>query len=58
MKKLILSLIVAISLAVGVAGSAAATVPDNQACGATSGTPGLVHVAAAGGGTCGAHGAP
>ena len=52
MKKLILSLIVAISLAVGVAGSAAA-LPDNHACAAASATPGITALAAIGG--CGSH---
>lgn len=33
MKRLMISLAVAISLTVGIAGSAAATSPDNHACG-------------------------
>ena len=54
MKRLLISLALAISITVGIAGSAAAALPDNHACDATSGTPGLAAIVAHAGG-CEAH---
>lgn len=53
MKRLVIAFLAALSLMAGVAGSALATQPDDQACANVGGTPGAVAILELG---CGPHG--
>ncbi len=55
MKKLYLGFAIAVSLMIGIAGSAAATEPDIHACVGSSGTPGQLVVRELGNGECEDH---